>query len=108
MTPPCRLSEIFGLDTSKFHPLRGIAVVPLVVLIAVPQEKYWLSVMFGAVRGLFYVGPLLRATYWEATAEPELRGHVESTAAALERRAAPSPRVVLSGRRAYATGAPVA
>jgi uncharacterized NAD(P)/FAD-binding protein YdhS len=61
-----------------------------------------------AVRGLFYVGPLLRAKYWEATAVPELRRHVESTAAALERRAAPLPRVVLSRRGVYATGAPAA
>jgi uncharacterized NAD(P)/FAD-binding protein YdhS len=28
-----------------------------------------------AVPWLRYLGPLLRATYWEATAVPELRGH---------------------------------
>jgi uncharacterized NAD(P)/FAD-binding protein YdhS len=39
-----------------------------------------------AVNGLFYVGPLLRAKFWEATAVPELRLHVERTAAALEGR----------------------
>jgi uncharacterized NAD(P)/FAD-binding protein YdhS len=61
-----------------------------------------------AVRGLFYVGPLLRAKYWEAMAVPELRRYVEGTAAALERRAAPWPRVAFSRRAACATGAPAA
>jgi hypothetical protein len=28
-----------------------------------------------AMPGLYYVGPMLRATYWEATAVAELRGH---------------------------------
>ena len=32
---------------------------------------------------LYYVGPLLRARHWEATAVPELRGHVDRTAAAI-------------------------
>ena len=61
-----------------------------------------------AVRGLFYVGPLLRAKYWEATAVPELRRHVEGTAAALERRTAPQFRAALSRRGACAAGAPAA
>jgi len=33
-----------------------------------------------ATRGLFYVGPMLRAAYWEATAVAELRGHAERLA----------------------------
>jgi len=33
--------------------------------------------------GVFYVGPLLKAQHWEATAVPELRGHVSAAAAAL-------------------------
>ena len=32
---------------------------------------------------LYYVGPLLRAQHWEATAVPELRDHVDRTAAAI-------------------------
>lgn len=32
------------------------------------------------VPGLYYVGPLLRATHWEATAVPELRGHAARVA----------------------------
>jgi uncharacterized NAD(P)/FAD-binding protein YdhS len=60
-----------------------------------------------AVRGLYYVGPLLRARYWEATAVPELRHHVERTASALERRVAPV-RHALRSRDAYATEAPAA
>ena len=49
VTPPSRLSAIFSLDRSKLHPLRGVAVVPLVVLAAIPQEKYWISVAFGGM-----------------------------------------------------------
>jgi uncharacterized NAD(P)/FAD-binding protein YdhS len=62
------------------------------------------------VRGLFYVGPLLRAQYWEATAVPELRRHVDGLAATLERRAAPAPWRGEFSRRAAAcaTGAPAA
>jgi hypothetical protein len=40
---------VFGFDTSRFHPLRGIAVVPFVALAAIPQEKYWVSFAFGAL-----------------------------------------------------------
>lgn len=34
-------------------------------------------------RHLYYLGPMLRASYWEATAVPELRGHSERLAALL-------------------------
>jgi uncharacterized NAD(P)/FAD-binding protein YdhS len=35
--------------------------------------------LFGrATRGLYYIGPMLRADHWEATAVPELRAHAES------------------------------
>ena len=34
-------------------------------------------------RGVYYVGPLLKAQRWEATAVPELRGHVGAAAAAI-------------------------
>jgi len=36
-----------------------------------------------ARRNLFYLGPMLRATHWEATAVPELRIHAERLAATL-------------------------
>jgi uncharacterized NAD(P)/FAD-binding protein YdhS len=37
--------------------------------------------LFGrATRGLYYVGPMLRADHWEATAVPELRVHAENLA----------------------------
>jgi uncharacterized NAD(P)/FAD-binding protein YdhS len=36
-----------------------------------------------ASRPLFYIGPMLRADYWEATAVGELRSHAERVAAAL-------------------------
>ena len=32
---------------------------------------------------IYYAGPLLRATHWEATAVPELRVHVDRTTAAI-------------------------
>lgn len=34
-------------------------------------------------RGLFYIGPLLKGNYWEATAVPELRRFAEHLAARL-------------------------
>ncbi|MCW5572534.1 MAG: FAD/NAD(P)-binding protein [Steroidobacteraceae bacterium] len=43
------------------------------------------------VPGLSYVGPLLRASWWEATAVPELRGHVEHLAGALRGRVSEAP-----------------
>ena len=30
-----------------------------------------------AIEGLYYVGPMLRARYWEAIAVPELRVHAK-------------------------------
>lgn len=44
-----RLKAVFQLDTTKIRPLRGLVVVPLVILAAVPQEKYWVSFTFGAL-----------------------------------------------------------
>lgn len=43
-----------------------------------------------AATNLFYVGPMLRADYWEATAAQELRGHAERLASYL---AAPLGRI---------------
>jgi uncharacterized NAD(P)/FAD-binding protein YdhS len=37
--------------------------------------------LFGrATRGLYYIGPMLRADHWEATAVQELREHAENLA----------------------------
>jgi uncharacterized NAD(P)/FAD-binding protein YdhS len=45
--------------------------------------------LFGrATRGLYYIGPMLRADHWEATAVQELREHAESLARELARPAA--------------------
>jgi uncharacterized NAD(P)/FAD-binding protein YdhS len=45
--------------------------------------------LFGrATRGLYYIGPMLRADHWEATAVHELREHAESLAQELARAAA--------------------
>jgi hypothetical protein len=40
---------------------------------------------------LYYLGPLLRADHWEATAVTELRNHAEQLAAHLRTRAANPP-----------------
>ncbi len=52
------------------------------------DARYQLLDRAGAgVPGLHYLGPMLKARYWEATAVPELRGHAARLAAALlERR----------------------
>ncbi|MCE0764891.1 FUSC family protein [Pseudonocardia kujensis] len=49
-----RVAALFGLETSKFNVVRGVAVatgllVPLIVLSLVHQERFWLSVSFGAL-----------------------------------------------------------
>ena len=41
------------------------------------------SVQDQAVAGLYTIGPMLKATFWEATAVPELRGHAARLAAVL-------------------------
>jgi len=51
-----------------------------------------------AAPNLFYVGPMLRADHWEATAAHELRGHAEQLAAYL---AAPVGRFAPHGQQAY-------
>lgn len=44
-------------------------------------DQYALLDARGAVvRGLFYLGPMLRSGYWECTAAPELRAHTEKLA----------------------------
>jgi uncharacterized NAD(P)/FAD-binding protein YdhS len=41
---------------------------------------------------LFYLGPMLRADHWEATAAPELRVHAEQLARHLSEAPFPDPR----------------
>jgi hypothetical protein len=45
-----RLVAIFRFDRAKVHLLRGIAVVPLVVLAAIPEEKYWVRFTFAGAK----------------------------------------------------------
>lgn len=48
------------------------------------DSSYRLTDRFGHIHpALYYVGPLLRAQYWEATAVPELRQHVAALCASL-------------------------
>jgi uncharacterized NAD(P)/FAD-binding protein YdhS len=47
-----------------------------------------------ATPGLYYIGPMLRADHWEATAVQELRGHAEQLARHL---AAPTSRRAVAG-----------
>jgi uncharacterized NAD(P)/FAD-binding protein YdhS len=49
-----------------------------------------------ATPGLYYIGPMLRASYWEATAVQELRGHAEQLAGHL---AVPALRRAVAGLR---------
>jgi len=48
---------------------------PLKLGIEVNERYQLLGSDGGAARGLFYVGPMLKARYWEAIAVPELRAH---------------------------------
>ena len=48
------------------------------------DERYRVRDRRGAsVPGLHYIGPMLKATFWEAIAVPELRGHAQRLAAQL-------------------------
>jgi hypothetical protein len=52
-----QIATIFKLDTSKVNwprgvTIAGVMVLPLVVLSAIHQETYWLSLSYGAL----YVG----------------------------------------------------
>jgi uncharacterized NAD(P)/FAD-binding protein YdhS len=53
----------------------------------------------GATRGLYYVGPMLRADYWEATAVQELREHAERLASELVKPESGSARHAREMRR---------
>jgi uncharacterized NAD(P)/FAD-binding protein YdhS len=63
------------------------------VAVADPLGLGWRTGEYGALidrdgvaaEHLFYIGPMLRAEYWEATAVGELRGHAEGLAGALMR-----------------------
>lgn len=48
---------------------------PLKLGLLVDEEYQVIGIDNQPVPGLFYVGPMLRARYWEATAVPELRSH---------------------------------
>jgi uncharacterized NAD(P)/FAD-binding protein YdhS len=64
--------------------------------VADPLGLGWLTGAHGALidrdgraaRHLYYLGPMLRAAHWEATAVGELRVHAQQLAAALARVAA--------------------
>jgi uncharacterized NAD(P)/FAD-binding protein YdhS len=74
--------------------LRDLMATGLAV--ADPSGLGWLTGLHGALidrdgraaRHLYYLGPMLRAAHWEATAVGELRVHAQQLAAALVRVAA--------------------
>ncbi|MGW5194795.1 FUSC family protein [Kribbella sp. NPDC004138] len=43
------LAQVFSFDTKKVHPWRGVAVVPLILLAAIPPDQYWISFTFSAL-----------------------------------------------------------
>ena len=62
---------------------RRISADPLGIGLNVADNYRVLDSRGAPWNGVFYVGPLLKAQHWEATAVPELRGHVSAAAAAL-------------------------
>jgi uncharacterized NAD(P)/FAD-binding protein YdhS len=90
-----RVINCTGADQRLTHTqdplLQGLMADGLAV--ADPLGLGWRTAEHGALidRGgaaaehLFYIGPMLRAEYWEATAVGELRGHAEGLADALMR-----------------------
>ena len=80
-TGPC--TDITRLDDVLMRNLlrRGyVRADPLRLGMEVSSELAPLDAAGRSTRVLFYVGPLLRADYWEATAVPELRLHAASVA----------------------------
>lgn len=53
---------------------------PLALGLEISDDLALLDATGNASRVLYYVGPLLKARYWEATAVPELRGHAAQVA----------------------------
>lgn len=53
---------------------------PLALGLEISSDLALLDATGNASRVLYYVGPLLKARYWEATAVPELRGHAAQVA----------------------------
>jgi uncharacterized NAD(P)/FAD-binding protein YdhS len=54
-----------------------VSADPLEIGLRVDANGALLDAQGRAATNLFYVGPLLRAEHWEATAAQELRGHAE-------------------------------
>ena len=90
------VGRIFNCTGPDFSPARTdnalirslldsglIAPDPLELGIRVSAENEVIAADGHVVRGLYYVGPWLRARDWEATAVPELRGHARRLAARL-------------------------
>jgi uncharacterized NAD(P)/FAD-binding protein YdhS len=57
-----------------------ISADPLGLGLEVTDDYRVLDRAGNAANGIYYVGPLLKAKYWEATAVPELRSHVAAAA----------------------------
>jgi uncharacterized NAD(P)/FAD-binding protein YdhS len=76
----------YNISRSKdplMHSLmsRGLAIPdPLSLGIRTGAYGSLINAQGQAARNLFYVGPMLRADHWEATAAQELRGHAERLA----------------------------
>lgn len=75
--------DIDRLSSALFKQLRddGLIVADSLRLGLETDERYNVIGRAGNVTsGLRYVGPMLRARYWEAIAVPELRGHAKQVA----------------------------
>lgn len=79
-------SDLSRVDDPLIRQLLGkgkLKVDPLSLGLCVDANYSVVSAAGQPVRGLHYVGPLLKAQHWEATAVPELRQHAAKLAGVL-------------------------
>lgn len=79
--------DITTIDSPLLRQLQAEGLVrpdPLGLGLEVDEQYRVVGRAGQPVDGLFYLGPMLKARYWEAIAVPELRGHVLALAALLD------------------------
>ncbi|HEX7642122.1 MAG TPA: FAD/NAD(P)-binding protein [Burkholderiaceae bacterium] len=75
--------DITRMDSALIAQLRDEGIIrqdDLKLGFEVDGEYRLIDIQGQAAEGLFYIGPMLKARYWEAIAVPELRGHARRLA----------------------------
>jgi uncharacterized NAD(P)/FAD-binding protein YdhS len=87
--------DIHGIDSPLLRQLLATGFIrqdALKLGLEVDADLQVVGASGRAMAGLHYVGPMLKATFWEAIAVPELRGHTAALAARLLQAPVAAPR----------------